>query len=237
MSLEELMNIRVITTSVARKEIRLFDSPAAVTVITAQAIRRSGLATLPELLRTVPGLTVARINSSEWAITSRGFNDQYASKLLVLVDGRTIYTPMFSGVYWNANDIVLEDVERIEVIRGPGAALWGANAVNGVINIITKDAAETHGGLVAANYGTEEQPSAVLRYGSTLGPSTSYRAYLKHADTQRCTRPDRWGPRRRLAFHSRRPAARRPQLAARSGQRAGRVLSRVGRRTLRDGSA
>jgi iron complex outermembrane receptor protein len=117
MSLEELMNMQIITTSVARKDMPLFDSPAAITVITAQAIRLSVLATLPELLRAVPGLTVARINSSEWAITSRGFNDQYASKLLVLVDGRTIYTPMFSGVYWNANDIVLEDVERIEVIR------------------------------------------------------------------------------------------------------------------------
>ena len=125
---------------------------------------------------------MARINSNEWAITSRGFNDQYASKLLVLVDGRTIYTPMFSGVYWNANDIVLEDVERVEVIRGPGAALWGANAVNGVINIITKQAADTQGGLVTATYGTEEQPAAVLRYGSTLAESWSYRAYVKHAE-------------------------------------------------------
>ena len=182
LDLATLMNMDVTITSVARKESRLFESPAAISVITAENIRRSGLTTLPELLRTVPGLTVARINSNEWAITSRGFNDQYASKLLVLVDGRTIYSPMFSGVYWNANDIVLEDLERIEVIRGPGAALWGANAVNGVINITTKRAADTQGGLFTAAYGTEEQPVGVLRYGSKVGESGFYRAYIRHAD-------------------------------------------------------
>jgi iron complex outermembrane receptor protein len=198
LDLATLMNMDVMVTSVARKESRLFDSPAGVTVITAEDIRRSGLSTLPELLRTVPGLSVARINSNEWAITSRGFNDQYATKLLVLVDGRTIYTPMFSGVYWNANDIVLEDLDRIEVIRGPGAALWGANAVNGVINILTKSAADTQGSLLTSEYGTEQRPTAVLRYGSNVGRSGFYRAYIKHAewhgvlDPQDGDPPDDW---------------------------------------------
>lgn len=214
LDLATLMNMDVTITSVARKEGRLFESPASISVITAENIRRSGLSTLPELLRTVPGLTVARINSNEWAITSRGFNDQYATKLLVLVDGRTIYTPMFSGVYWNANDIVLEDVERIEVIRGPGAALWGANAVNGVINITTRHAADTQGGLATATYGSEEQPTAVLRYGSKLAEAWSYRAYLKRAewhgvlDSYEGSPPDDWSSTRAGVRFDGQPSAR-----------------------------
>ena len=117
----------------------------------------------------VPGLQVARIDSSTWAITSRGFNGSFANKLLVLIDGRSVYTPLFSGVYWDVQDTLLEDIERIEVIRGPGATLWGANAVNGVINIITKTAADTQGGLITAGAGTEERVFGGTRYGGKLG--------------------------------------------------------------------
>jgi iron complex outermembrane receptor protein len=177
---DDLMKLPV--SSVSKRETSLIQSPAAISVITAEDIRRSGLTSLPELLRSVPGLNVARINSAEWAITARGFNDQYASKLLVLVDGRSIYTPMFAGVYWNANDIVLEDIERVEVIRGPGAALWGANAVNGVINIITKKSQDTLGSLASATYGSDQKPSGLLRYGGKLNSDTFYRAYVKYAD-------------------------------------------------------
>src|SRR5450432_2374565 len=136
LSLEELMDVEV--TSVSKKETKLNDSPAAISVITQDDIRRLGITTIPGALRLVPGLDVARIDGSQWAISSRGFNGQYANKLLVLVDGRSVYTPSFGGVYWNAQDTMLEDLDRIEVIRGPGATLWGDNAVNGVINIIRR---------------------------------------------------------------------------------------------------
>jgi iron complex outermembrane receptor protein len=178
LSLEELMNESV--TSVAKKETRLGDSPTAIAVITAEEIRRSGLNSLPELLRLVPGLHVARIHGNEWAITARGFNDQYANKLLVLVDGRSIYTPMFAGVYWNAQDLLLEDLDRIEVIRGPGATLWGANAVNGVINVTTRSAKETPGGLFTAAWGTEDRPVIGARYGGQLAPDVHYRVYARY---------------------------------------------------------
>ncbi|HYC72530.1 MAG TPA: TonB-dependent receptor plug domain-containing protein, partial [Opitutaceae bacterium] len=180
MSLEELLNEQV--TSVSRKETRLIDSPAAIAVVTEDDIRRSGHSSLPELLRLVPGMHVARIHGNEWAVTARGFNDQYANKLLVLVDGRSVYTPMFAGVYWNAQDAVLEDVDRIEVIRGPGATLWGANAVNGVINLTTKSARETQGGLVVIEAGTEERPAVSFRQGGQLAPDIYYRAYVKYFD-------------------------------------------------------
>ena len=146
LSLEELANYPI--TSVSKHEEKLSEAPAAIYVVTQEDIRRSGLTTIPELLRLVPGLDVARINGNQWAISSRGFNDRYANKLLVLVDGRAVYTPSFGGVFWNAQDVVLEDVDRIEVIRGPGATLWGANAVNGVINITTRSAKETQGTLI-----------------------------------------------------------------------------------------
>jgi len=178
LSIEELMNESV--TSVSKKETKLKESPAAVAVITQEDIRRSGLTSIPELLRTVPGLNVARINGNQWAISSRGFNNQYANKLLVLVDGRAVYTPTFGGVFWNAQDVVLEDVDRIEVIRGPGATLWGANAVNGVINITTRSAKETQGGLVSTSFGTEDQPSTTVRYGGQLATNLHYRAYVKY---------------------------------------------------------
>src|ERR1700740_302713 len=132
MSIEDLMNLEV--TSVAKRTQRVADAAAAVFVITQEDIRRSGAANIPEALRMVPGLQVARIDENKWAISSRGFNGRFDNKLLVLIDGRSVYTPLFSGVYWNVQDVMLEDVDRIEVIRGPGATLWGANAVNGVIN-------------------------------------------------------------------------------------------------------
>jgi len=139
LSLEELMSITV--TSAAKKEELLSKTAAAVFVITQEDIRRSGATHLPEVLRMVPGVEVARQDSNKWAVSIRGFNDLFARKLLVMIDGRSVYTGLFSGTFWDTQDTPLEDVERIEVIRGPGATLWGANAVNGVINIITKKAA------------------------------------------------------------------------------------------------
>ncbi len=127
-----------------------------------------------------PGLQVAQIDSNKWAISARGFNGIFANKLLVLIDGRTVYTPLFAGVYWNLQDTMLEDIERIEVIRGPGATLWGANAVNGVINIITKRAEDTQGGLVTGGFGTEERGFGGVRYGGKLGDDSHYRVYAKY---------------------------------------------------------
>ena len=134
-SLEELLDVEVV--SLSRKAESVQGAAAAVFVITAEDIRRSGAHSIPEVLRLAPGLNVARINSNSWAITSRGFNARFANTLQVLVDGRSIYSPVFSGVFWDNVPVMLEDIERIEVIRGPGATMWGANAVNGVINIIT----------------------------------------------------------------------------------------------------
>src|SRR5712671_1277980 len=133
-SIEDLLKIRI--TSASKKEQPADEVPAAVFVITQDDIRRSGMRTLPELFRLVPGVQVAQVTSSNWAVSIRGFNEQYSNKLLVLIDGRSIYKRVFSGVLWDAEDLVLDDVDRIEVIRGPGAAVWGANAVNGVINIV-----------------------------------------------------------------------------------------------------
>src|ERR1700678_1899259 len=137
MSIEDLMNLEV--TSGAKKDEPLQRTAAAIFVITSEDIRRSGATNLPDVLRMAPGLDVAQTSGNTWAVSSRGFNDAFANKMLVLVDGRTVYSPVFSGVFWDAQDILLADVERIEVITGPGAALWGTNAVNGVINIITKN--------------------------------------------------------------------------------------------------
>jgi iron complex outermembrane receptor protein len=166
-------------TSVSRKSEKFSNVPAAVYVITAEDIRRSGATSVPEALRLVPGLNVAQVDARQWAVTSRGFNDLFANKLLVLIDGRSVYTPLFSGVIWDMRDVMLEDVDRIEVIRGPGATVWGANAVNGVINIITKSARDTQGGLATGGYGTELQGFGSLRYGGRLGESAHYRVYGK----------------------------------------------------------
>ncbi len=179
MSLEDLMAVEV-TTTVSRKAQRLSDTAAAVFVITAEDLRRSGVTSIPEALRMVPGLEVARLDANRYAITARGFNGNFANKLLVLMDGRTVYSPLYSGVFWDVQDTLLEDIARIEVIRGPGASLWGANAVNGVINIITKPSNETQGGLLTAGVGTEEKAFGGIRYGGALGDQAHYRAYAKY---------------------------------------------------------
>jgi iron complex outermembrane receptor protein len=178
MSIEELMEIDV--TSVSRRSESLSRAAAAITVITAEDIRRSGINSLPEALRLVNGLHVAQQTQRLWSISARGFNQGTANKLLVLVDGRSVYSPLFSGVYWDVQDVLLEDVERIEVIRGPGATLWGANAVNGVINIITRKAEATQGGLAVAGGGNEERGFAGGRWGGTLGERGHYRVYGKY---------------------------------------------------------
>ena len=177
LSLEDLMSVEV--TSVSGKGQSLSDSAAAIFVITNEDLKQSGVTNIPDALRMVPGLNVSRIDANKWAVNSRGPNSRFANKLLVLVDGRSVYSNTFSGVYWEVQDVLLEDVERIEVIRGPGATLWGANAVNGVINIITKHAADTQGGFVELGAGTEEQGFAGARYGLALGEVTYGRVYAK----------------------------------------------------------
>lgn len=177
MDIESLLGMEV--TSVSKKAQKLSDSPAAIFVITADDVRRSGVTNIPEALRVVPGLDVARIDANKWAVTARGFNGRFANKLLVLVDGRTVYSPVFSGVYWETQDLMLEDLDRIEVIRGPGATLWGANAVNGVINIITRHAADTTGVLLSITAGDEERSAASLRMGGKFAEKSYARAYLK----------------------------------------------------------
>ncbi len=196
MSLEDLMNMQV--TSVSKRSQKVADAAAAVFVITQEDIRRSGATSIPDALRMVPGLEVAQIDQNKWAIGSRGFNGRFDNKLLVLIDGRSVYTPLFSGVYWNVQDVVLEDVDRIEVIRGPGATLWGANAVDGVINIITKSAKATQGGLVSAGAGSQEATAETVRYGSKVKDNTFYRVYGKYydwypsIDTAGATASDGW---------------------------------------------
>ncbi len=177
MSLEKLVTMEV--TSVSKSKQSLHDAPAAAYVITSDDIRRSGVTSIAEALRGVPGLQVARNRNSLWAISSRGFNDIFANKLLVIIDGRSVYTPLFSGVDWDEKNYILDDIDRIEVIRGPGATLWGANAVNGVINIKTKTAAETQGGYLKVGGGVEEQGFASIRYGGKINDETHYRVFAK----------------------------------------------------------
>jgi len=179
-SLEDLMNIRV--TSVSKKEQKLSKAGAAVFVITQEDIRRSGATNIPDLLRMVPGVEVAQIDASSWAISIRGFNDRYANNVLVLIDGRTVYSPDFGGVEWDEQDVPLEDIDRIEVIRGPGGTVWGANAVNGVINITTKSARATKGGLVTAAGGTQEAASGLAQYGGSLGADGAYRIFGRYSN-------------------------------------------------------
>lgn len=174
MSIEELANIEV--SSVSKHAERLSDAPASIFVITDEDIRRSGATSLPEALRLAPNLTVARVNANEYAISARGFNNAIGNKLLVLIDGRTVYTPLFSGVNWDAQNVMLEDVERVEVISGTGATLWGANAVNGVINVITRSAQDTQGGIVTVGTGKRESNGA-MRYGGKIGKDGHFRVY------------------------------------------------------------
>jgi iron complex outermembrane receptor protein len=179
LSFEELANITIISS--AKRAVRLADAPSSVFVITAEDIRRSGATSLPEALRLAPNLQVARISAVGYAISARGFNGTAANKLLVLIDGRSVYSPLFSGVFWDVQDVMLEDVERIEVVSGPGGTLWGVNAVNGVINIITRSAAETQGTLAAAGAGNRQEHAAV-RYGAALGTQASYRVFATQSD-------------------------------------------------------
>jgi iron complex outermembrane recepter protein len=188
LKIEDLMNVDV--TSASKKEQKISRVPAAIFVITQEDIRRSGAIDIPDVLRMVPGLEVAQINASTWAISARGFNGQYANKLLVLIDGRTVYTPLYSGVYWDAQDVALDSIERIEVIRGPGATVWGANAVNGVINIITKIARDTQSGVATAEGGTLLHPAGTVRYGGKLGARGSYRAFADGFEISHSLTPD-----------------------------------------------
>lgn len=178
LTLEELMDIQV--TSVSKSEESLSKAPSAIFVITQEDLRRSGVNTIPEALRMVPGVQVSQIDSSTWAISARGFNSRFANKLLVMIDGRSVYTHVFSGVFWDEQDMVLADVERIEVIRGPGGTLWGANAVNGVINIITKKAQKTTGGQVSAGGGNLDRFIGSIRYGEKIGNNTAVRVWGKY---------------------------------------------------------
>lgn len=177
LSLEELVKMEV--TSVSRKAQRLSDTAAAVTVLSREDIRRSGARSIPEALRAVPGVEVAQIGSGRWAVSIRGFNSRFANKLLVQVDGRSVYTPTFSGVLWETIAPVMEDIERIEVVRGPGAALWGANAVNGVINIVTRKASATRGALVSTTIDDQGRAEAAVRYGFSLADNLDARVYVR----------------------------------------------------------
>lgn len=181
MSLEELMGIEV--TSVSKKAQSKTSAAAAITVITAEDIRRGGFTVIPEALRSVPGLQIARVDANRWAISVRGSTGLFANKLLVLIDGRSVYTPVFGGTYWDAVDYPIEDVERIEVIRGPGGTIWGANAVNGVINIITKNAKDTQGSQLVG-YGGSHEYGLTGRYGGSIGDDTHYRVYARGFQTE-----------------------------------------------------
>ena len=179
-SLEDLMNIQV--TSVSKKEQKLSKTGAAIFVINQEDIQRSGATNIPDLLRLIPGVDVARVDSNRWSISIRGFNDQHADKVLVLIDGRSVYSPSFSGVFWDMEDVPLENIDRIEVIRGPGGTVWGANAVNGVINIITKSSKATQGGLISAGGGSEDYGDTLAQYGGQIGQTGTYRIFGKFFD-------------------------------------------------------
>jgi iron complex outermembrane receptor protein len=174
------MNVEV--TSVARHSEKLIDAPSAIQVITQEEIRRSGATNIPEALRLADNLQVAQKNSHDWAISARGFNTNLGNKLLVMIDGRTVYTPLYSGVFWDLQDYLLGDIDRIEVISGPGGALWGANAVNGVINIITKSAKDTQGLSGEAGGGSQPRDFIGARYGGQVGSETQFRVYAKYFD-------------------------------------------------------
>ena len=188
LSLEELFNLEV--TSVSTRPEPLSTTPAAVRVVTGDEIRRMGVLSIPEALRYIPGVEVARVDNRSYAISARGFNGTIANKLLVLIDGRSVYTPLFSGVFWDAQDALQEDIEQIEVIRGPGATVWGANAVNGVINVLSKRAADTQGFLITGGGGNPERGFGGIRYGGKLGSRVFYRAYGKTLDRDASVRPN-----------------------------------------------
>lgn len=180
LSLDELLDLEVV--SVAKVPEKVSKTPAAIFIITQEDIRRSGINSIPDALRMVPGMHVYQIDANKWAVSARGFASRFSNKMLVMVDGRTVYSPLFSGTFWDSQDLMLEDIERIEVIRGPGGTLWGANAVNGVINIISKDTADSQGGLLKAEVGTYDQESLSARYGGWLNDRIAYRISGKFAD-------------------------------------------------------
>lgn len=184
LDLATLMGMDVTLTSATKRETAAADAPAAVYVITREDIRRSGATTLPEVLRLAPGIQVARLNARAWAVTARGFNSRFAAKLLVMVDGRNIYTPIFSGVLWEEQAMPLEDIERVEVVRGPGGALWGINAVNGVVNIITRTASQSQGLQARAGAGSADQQAAALSFGASNEVLGAYKLSLSHAEQQ-----------------------------------------------------
>ena len=188
LSLEDLM--QVVVTSVSKKSQTLAETSAAAAVISADDIRRSGATSIPEALRLAPGVQVSAMGNNKWAVSIRGFADRFSNKLLVLVDGRSVYTPLFSGVFWENLDVPLENIARIEVIRGPGASIWGANAVNGVINIITKSAFDSLGGQAAGAAGTELQGYGMLRYGWSPGPDTAVAVHLMAQNAGPSQTPD-----------------------------------------------
>lgn len=197
LSLEELMEIEV--TTVSRRPEKLRETAAAVHVITGEDIRRAGAASIPQALRLATALQTAQVGSNSWTIAARGFNSTTATsnKLLVMIDGRSVYSPLFSGTFWDTQDVFFDDVDRIEVVSGPGGATWGANAVNGVINLVTRSAKDTQGTVLYGGAGTEERGFAGLRHGGQIG-SGHYRVYAKHFDIESTVRPngidarDRW---------------------------------------------
>ncbi len=187
LDLEDLMNVKV--TSVGKKDQRLAETATAIYVLDQNKLKRTGATTVMDALRMVPGINDASVSSHSWAISSRGFNGRLANKLLVLIDGRSVYSPLFSGVNWQVQDLMLEDIDRIEIIRGSGGTIWGANAVNGVINIITKKAEQTQGNLTTALAGTFDRDQFSYRYGGKLSEQTFYRAYVKQAEWNNTSAP------------------------------------------------
>ena len=191
LSLSQLLDVDV--TSVSRRPEKLSETASAIQVISGEEIARSGATSIPEALRLASNLQVGQVDSRQWAITARGFNNTLANKLLVLMDGRILYTPLYAGVYWDVQDSLLEDLDRIEVISGPGATQWGANAVNGVINITTKSAKETQGALVTGGIGNELHDTGGVRYGGRAGSGAYYRVYAKYSEHDRSVLPNGQG--------------------------------------------
>src|SRR6185436_3308608 len=175
---------------VSRRPEKLSDVASAIQVITQEDIRRSGATSLPEALRLASNLEVAQVDSREWAVSARGFNNTLANKLLVMIDGRSVYTPLDAGVFWDVQNVLLEDIDRIEVVSGPGGTLWGANAVNGVINIVTKSARDTQGLLVEGGGGSFLQDFGAVRYGGSNGTNLFYRVSAQHFDRNSAVFPN-----------------------------------------------
>ena len=191
MDLEQLMQMDVVVTSVSKRPQRLHTTASAIYVVTQEDIRRTGATNIPEALRVVPGVLVSRVDQNSYAVSIRGFNRQFASnKLLVMIDGRKIVSPDTLGVRWQNQDTLMEDIDRIEVIRGPGSVIWGSNSVAGVIHIITKSAEQTQGVLLSGGGGTEEKGFGSLRYGGKLGDNFFYRVYAKYRDEDESKRTD-----------------------------------------------